>query len=120
MYLGAYWILQALLANMAALYAVYHGPEGLKTIARRVNGLAAVLAEGAKKLGHAVPSAPFFDTVAIKVDKGDADKYVKLALYEKVRQGGGAGVRQGAGKSGVCVVCGRGEGGGRGGLWEEG
>lgn len=73
---------------MAALYAVYHGPEGLKTIARRVNGLAAVLAEGAKKLGHAVPSAPFFDTVAIKVDKGDADKYVKLALYEKVRQGG--------------------------------
>lgn len=38
--------LQALLANIAAMYAVYHGPEGLKTIAERVNGLAAVLAEG--------------------------------------------------------------------------
>ena len=37
---------QALLANIAAMYAVYHGPEGLKAIATRVNGLAAVLAEG--------------------------------------------------------------------------
>ena len=67
--------LQALLANIAALYAVYHGPEGLKTIAARVNGLAAVLAEGAKKLGHGVPSKPFFDTVAITV--GDAAKVRK-------------------------------------------
>ncbi|KXZ51330.1 hypothetical protein GPECTOR_13g817 [Gonium pectorale] len=75
---------QALLANMAALYAVYHGPEGLKTIARRVNGLAAVLAAGASKLGHSVPSAPFFDTVTVTVKDGDADKYVKLALHEKI------------------------------------
>jgi glycine dehydrogenase len=37
---------QALLANIAAMFAVYHGPEGLKEIAGRVNGLAAVLAEG--------------------------------------------------------------------------
>jgi len=68
---------QALLANMAALYAVYHGPEGLKTIAARVNGLACVLAAGAKKLGHGTPSAPFFDTVAITV--GDAAKVAKTA-----------------------------------------
>ncbi|EFJ42017.1 hypothetical protein VOLCADRAFT_107448 [Volvox carteri f. nagariensis] len=60
---------QALLANMAALYAVYHGPEGLKTIARRVNGLASVLAAGASKLGHGVPSAPFFDTVTMNIRK---------------------------------------------------
>ena len=58
---------QALLANISALYGVYHGPEGLKTIAHRVNGLAAVLAEGAKKLGHQVPDKPFFDTIAINV-----------------------------------------------------
>ena len=63
---------QALLANIASLYAVYHGPEGLKTIAARCNGLAAVLAAGAKKLGHAVPSKPFFDTVAVTVP--DASK----------------------------------------------
>lgn len=37
---------QALLANIAAMYAVYHGPEGLKRIATRVNGLAGVLAAG--------------------------------------------------------------------------
>lgn len=58
---------QALLANISALYAVYHGPEGLKTIATRVNGLAAVLAEGARRLGLGVPAKPFFDTVTIKV-----------------------------------------------------
>lgn len=71
---------QALLANISALYAVYHGPEGLKTIANRVNGLACVLAEGAKKLGHSVPSKPFFDTVAITV--GDAAKMAKAAAAE--------------------------------------
>mmetsp|Transcript_32983 Transcript_32983/g.72931 ORF Transcript_32983/g.72931 Transcript_32983/m.72931 type:complete len:1042 (+) Transcript_32983:156-3281(+) len=71
---------QALLANIAALYAVYHGPEGLKTIAQRVNGLSAVLAAGAKKLGHSVPSKPFFDTVSITV--GDANKFMELALAE--------------------------------------
>ncbi|KAK4796796.1 hypothetical protein SAY86_029122 [Trapa natans] len=58
---------QALLANMAAMYAVYHGPEGLKTIAQRVHGLAGVLALGLNKLGTAeVQGLPFFDTVKIK------------------------------------------------------
>jgi hypothetical protein len=89
--------LQALLANMAALYAVYHGPEGLKTIAARVNGLASVLAAGAAKLGHQVPSAPFFDTVTVTLKDGDADKYVKFALNEKVRKAArGRAVRGGA------------------------
>ncbi|MFS7928676.1 putative glycine dehydrogenase (aminomethyl-transferring) [Helianthus anomalus] len=58
---------QALLANMAAMYAIYHGPEGLKTIAQRVNGLAATFAAGLKKLGTVdVQGLPFFDTVKIK------------------------------------------------------
>jgi glycine cleavage system pyridoxal-binding protein P len=64
---------------------VYHGPKGLQQMADRVHGLTAVLAAGAKKLGHSVPAAPFFDTVSIKV--GDADKVVKTALAHKVRAG---------------------------------
>nr|CAN63089.1 hypothetical protein VITISV_032016 [Vitis vinifera] len=58
---------QALLANMAAMFAVYHGPEGLKTIAQRVHGLAGVFALGLKKLGTVeVQGLPFFDTVKVK------------------------------------------------------
>lgn len=58
---------QALLANMAAMYAVYHGPEGLKTIAQRVHGLAGTFALGLKKLGTVeVQGLPFFDTVKVK------------------------------------------------------
>lgn len=58
---------QALLANMAAMYGVYHGPEGLKTIAQRTHGLAATFAAGLKKLGTVdVQGLPFFDTVKIK------------------------------------------------------
>lgn len=53
------------------MYAVYHGPEGLLRIADRVHGLAAVLAEGAKKLGLSTVSDTFFDTVAIKVRASD-------------------------------------------------
>lgn len=53
---------------MAAMYAVYHGPEGLKVIAQRVHGLAGAFALGLKKLGTAeVQGHTFFDTVAIKV-----------------------------------------------------
>lgn len=59
--------LQALLANMASLYAVYHGPKGLTAIADRVHGLTAVLAEGAKKLGLSVTADNFFDTITINV-----------------------------------------------------
>ncbi|HXC35866.1 MAG TPA: aminomethyl-transferring glycine dehydrogenase, partial [Candidatus Acidoferrales bacterium] len=56
---------QALLANMAALYAVYHGPEGLKNIAKRVSHLAQILAAGLKKLGHPVVNGVFFDTISV-------------------------------------------------------
>ena len=63
---------QALLANIAAMYAVYHGPQGLLQIADRVHGFAVLLAEGAKKLGLEVAGDKFFDTVAVKVK--DADK----------------------------------------------
>jgi glycine dehydrogenase len=52
---------------MAAMYAVYHGPEGLKTIAQRVHGLAGAFTVGLKKLGTVeVQGLPFFDTVKVK------------------------------------------------------
>ena len=49
---------QALLANMASMYAVYHGPEGLKKIAQRVHALTSILAAGLEKLGFTVGQAP--------------------------------------------------------------
>ncbi|RYD98207.1 MAG: glycine dehydrogenase (aminomethyl-transferring) [Sphingobacteriales bacterium] len=60
---------QALLANMAAMYAVYHGPQGLKNIASRVNILAQALANALKENGHELWSDSFFDTVVIKTNK---------------------------------------------------
>ncbi len=63
---------QALLANMAAMYAVYHGPEGLRKIALRVNTLAGTLAKALEEAGHHLVSTSFFDTVVIKASQVDA------------------------------------------------
>ncbi|KAK9836531.1 hypothetical protein WJX74_002469 [Apatococcus lobatus] len=73
---------QALLANIAAMYAIYHGPQGLTKIAQRANGQAHVLAAGAKKLGLDVGSEAFFDTVCINV--GDAQGVVDAALQAEL------------------------------------
>ncbi|HNQ73933.1 MAG TPA: aminomethyl-transferring glycine dehydrogenase [Verrucomicrobiota bacterium] len=59
---------QALLANMASLYACYHGPEGLKKIAQRVHQLTARLAEGLENLNFAPVNKTFFDTLTIPVN----------------------------------------------------
>ena len=56
---------QVLLAVMASMYAVYHGPDGLKKIASRVKLLTALLAEGLVKLGAKVNVEPVFDTLTI-------------------------------------------------------
>ncbi len=56
---------QVLLANMAGMYAVYHGSEGLKTIAARIHRLTAILAEGLKRAGIQVCNRYFFDTIQI-------------------------------------------------------
>jgi glycine dehydrogenase len=58
---------QVLLAVMASMYAVYHGPEGLKRIAQKVHNLTATLATGLKGLGYQVSSAPFFDTLRVEL-----------------------------------------------------
>jgi glycine dehydrogenase len=57
---------QALLAIMASMYAVYHGPHGLKTIALRVHRIAALFAAGVKQLGYTLVNDTFFDTVTIE------------------------------------------------------
>ena len=65
---------QALLANMASLYACYHGADGLKRIAQRVHTLTEVLATGLERLGYSVAIMPRFDTLKINlVDKKSAD-----------------------------------------------
>src|SRR5690606_37138724 len=58
---------QALLANMAAMYAVYHGPDGLKTIATRIAVLAQTVAEEISARGAELITANFFDTITVRV-----------------------------------------------------
>ncbi|MCU7547712.1 aminomethyl-transferring glycine dehydrogenase [Chitinophagaceae bacterium LB-8] len=59
---------QALLANMAAMYAVFHGPDGLTNIAKRVALLTQTLAEALDNLGFKVVHKHFFDTILVQVD----------------------------------------------------
>jgi glycine dehydrogenase len=61
---------QALLAVMAGMYAVYHGPDGLKRIAKRVHGFTKQLADGAKALGYTVKNNGYFDTVSLEGANG--------------------------------------------------
>ncbi|PTB18109.1 glycine dehydrogenase (aminomethyl-transferring) [Trinickia symbiotica] len=57
---------QALLAIMASMYAVYHGPHGLRTIAQRVHRIAALFAAGVRQLGYSIVNDTFFDTLTIE------------------------------------------------------
>ncbi|MEP2600103.1 MAG: aminomethyl-transferring glycine dehydrogenase [Paraglaciecola sp.] len=70
---------QVLLANMASFYAVYHGPEGLKTIASRVHRFADILAAGLQKSGFELVNNTWFDTLSVKVS-ANKDKIVAAAL----------------------------------------
>jgi glycine dehydrogenase len=58
---------QVLLAVISGLYAQYHGPDGLRTIARRVHGLTAQLADGLRAAGVEVTTPEFFDTITVRV-----------------------------------------------------
>ncbi len=80
---------QVLLAIMSGMYAVYHGPEGLRTIAHRVHGLTALLADALKQLGFTLRTESFFNTLRFSVGaKGDSwkqkfqDKGFQLRVYE--------------------------------------
>lgn len=68
---------QALLANTAAMYAVYHGPHGLRKISERVHHLTCLLVEGLRRLGYKIQTKKFFDTVTVSCD---ASSIVKQAV----------------------------------------
>ncbi|MGJ9372851.1 aminomethyl-transferring glycine dehydrogenase [Nesterenkonia sp. CF4.4] len=71
---------QALLAVAASMYAVYHGPEGLTRIAKRVHGHARTLAAALRDAGHELIAESFFDTVQIRLDSHDqAEKVIAAA-----------------------------------------
>ncbi|WP_308022628.1 aminomethyl-transferring glycine dehydrogenase, partial [Neisseria oralis] len=72
---------QALLANLAGMYAVYHGPEGVKRIANRIHALASVFADALVSDGLKVVHETFFDTVTVDFGSKDkADKAFQTAL----------------------------------------
>ncbi|MDB6123053.1 MAG: glycine dehydrogenase [Pedosphaera sp.] len=75
---------QALLANMASLYAVYHGPEGLKKIAERVHLLAHILAKGLKQLGYNIRTNSFFDTIRVDLGRKTAAELIKAAEPHRI------------------------------------
>lgn len=93
---------QALLANMAAMYAVYHGPHGLKNIAERITLLTSSLAEGLEESGYELLTENYFDTITLKIDNREklqaiseqhemnfhfsADDLVTLSLDETTTQ----------------------------------
>ncbi len=69
---------QVLLAVVASMYAVYHGPEGLRAIATRAHRYAAVIAAALRAGGHEVEHAAFFDTLTVRVP-GEAERVVSAA-----------------------------------------
>jgi len=79
---------QALLANMAAMYAVYHGPVGLKKIATRIHHFASSVAQELKQNGFKLVSEAFFDTIAIETENAKeivfaaAAKNINLRLID--------------------------------------
>ena len=73
---------QALLANMAASYAVYHGPDGLREIGGRVHRVAQTFAQGVQDAGHSLVSDTFFDTVSVKLGGGATADTVISAAYD--------------------------------------
>ncbi len=73
---------QALLAIMAGMYAVYHGPEGIKAIAERVHGLTQILDHNLKQIGYMQSNTHFFDTLSVVVSHHQADM-IKAMCHER-------------------------------------
>ncbi|MEX2527007.1 MAG: aminomethyl-transferring glycine dehydrogenase [Gemmatimonadota bacterium] len=74
---------QVLLAVMAAMYGVYHGPLGVKRIAQRIRNLTFLLRKGAEELGHEVLTGTFFDTLRIR-PTGDAQALLTRARGKEI------------------------------------
>lgn len=70
---------QVLLANIAGLYATYHGPQGIHKIASRIHRFTSILAMGLEKCGINIVNENFFDTLTIKVEAEEAELILKRA-----------------------------------------
>ena len=68
---------QVLLANIASMFAVYHGPKGLQQIAERTHALTAILAAGLKEMGVEVEQSHFFDTLTLRTGANTAELHAK-------------------------------------------
>jgi glycine dehydrogenase len=77
---------QALLANMSALYTIYHGPQGLRDIAYRIHRSTLVLAEALRRQGHIIHVGFFFDTIKVTCNSHVADrlKVLRRAREKKI------------------------------------
>jgi glycine dehydrogenase len=75
---------QVLLAIIAGMYAVYHGPRGLRRIAQRVHALTAALAAGLRRLGLDPGDAPFFDTLKITLDAAQRERVLEATRRKRI------------------------------------
>src|SRR3569623_1379207 len=75
---------QVLLAVIAGMYAVWHGPEGLSAIAHRIPRPAAVLAAGLEQLGHSLGHDGWFDTLCVERGEGSADDVIRAAAERRI------------------------------------
>src|SRR3989440_11240897 len=70
---------QVLLAVIASMYAVYHGPRGLRAIAERVHNFASKLANGLQQLGFEISHGHFFDTLRVELGQTPVREFVARA-----------------------------------------
>ncbi|MDP9205037.1 MAG: aminomethyl-transferring glycine dehydrogenase [Gemmatimonadota bacterium] len=75
---------QVLLAVVASMYAVYHGPQGLSRIARRIHGFATALADGLRRLGYTIVHDDYFDTIRVELGKRNAQTIVEEARRRRI------------------------------------
>jgi glycine dehydrogenase len=86
---------QVLLAVMASMYAVYHGPDGLKKIAEKIHQLTLILAEGLKRLDYKISSQHFFDTLRVELGRHNLEaileacqaRNINLRIFDKTAVG---------------------------------
>ncbi|NLF25490.1 MAG: aminomethyl-transferring glycine dehydrogenase [Deltaproteobacteria bacterium] len=78
---------QVLPAVLASMYAVYHGPDGLQVISRRVGGYAAAFAEELKRLGYKLLNTEFFDTLAVELSEAELKQVLSRAKDKCINLG---------------------------------
>ncbi len=75
---------QVLLAVMASMYAVYHGPDGIKKIAQKIHSLTAKLAQGLKSLDYSIENEYFFDTLRVNLGSRSKEEILQRCQAKKI------------------------------------